>query len=101
MFIQEWFQENAAYLNHLKHLYTYIQNIIQGFQYRTHLGKTKDNITTLAILTKQLYELEKNENTIRLDYEHANMKKEKLIFHKQLTEIQNYKKIVISKLKGE
>jgi hypothetical protein len=36
-----------------------IKNIIQVFQYRTHLGKTKDNITTLAILTNQLYELEK------------------------------------------
>jgi hypothetical protein len=100
-FIQEWFEENAAYLNNLKHLYTYIQNTIQVFQYRTHLRKTKDNINTLAILTNQLYELEKSENTIRLDYEHANMKKEKLIFHKQLTEIQNHKNIVISKLKGE
>jgi viroplasmin and RNaseH domain-containing protein len=100
-FVQEWFEEKAAYLNHLKAVYTYIQNIIQVFQYRTHLGKTKDNINALAILTNQLYELEKNEINIRLEYERANMKMEKLIFHKKIIEIQNTKSLIISKFKGE
>jgi hypothetical protein len=75
--------------------------LIQVFQYRFLIGETRAKLSNLATLTNQLHELEKNEATIRLDYEHANMKKEKLIFHKKLTEIQNHKNIVISKLKGE
>lgn len=100
-FIHSWFDENAAYRIDLKNLYIYFQNLIQVFQYRNLIGDTKANLSNLASLTNQIHELEKNETNIRLDYEHANMKKEKLVFHKQLTEIQNQKNIVISKLKGE
>ena len=100
-FFLSWFDEKAAYKIDLKNLYIYIQNLIQVFQYRNLIGNTKANLSNLASLTNQLHELEKTETSIRLDYEHANMKKEKLIFHKQLTEIQNQKNIVISKLKGE
>jgi hypothetical protein len=100
-FIHSWFDEKAAYKIDLKSLYIYIQNLIQVFQYRNLIGDTRAKLSNLATLTNQLHELEKNEATIRLDYEHANMKKEKLIFHKQLTEIQNHKNNVISKLKGE
>jgi hypothetical protein len=100
-FIHSWFDEKGAYKIDLKNLYIYIQNLIQVFQYRNLIGDTRAKLSNLAILTNQLHELERNEATIRLDYEHANMKKEKLIFHKQLTENQNHKNIVISKLKGE
>jgi hypothetical protein len=100
-FTRQWFEESSAYLKHLKNLYFHIQNIIQVFQYRTHLGKTNEKIYNLAKLTIKLNELEKKETTIKLDYEHANMKKEKLFYHKEMIEIQNQKNIIISKLKGE
>jgi viroplasmin and RNaseH domain-containing protein len=100
-FTMEWFNENQAYQNNLKFLYLYMQNIMKVYQYRQLIGKSKEKLNILANLCSQIRELELKEQNLKVEYEHANMKKEKIIYHKELVAIQLQKSNVISKLKGE
>ncbi len=100
-FIKNYFIEKHAYLNDMKHFYIYIQQLVKVFEYHEFINQASFSLELFAKLSTQLKTLQKEENFIQQQYHNAMMKKEKLIFYRDLNIIKTNKESIISKLKGE
>jgi hypothetical protein len=100
-FVEKYFIEKHAYLNDMKQLYIYLQQLVKVFEYHEFVNKTTISIKKFAELSSDLKKLEKEENLLKQQYDNAMMKKEKLVFYRDLNIIKTNKESIISKLKGE
>jgi hypothetical protein len=100
-FLSQNFDERKAYKINLKHLFNSLQQLLFVFEYSAYLFGPINGLEKLSIYACQLKQLEVKEKQLEEEYEHANMKKDKLIFHKMLLGLKDEMNIIISNFKGE
>jgi hypothetical protein len=100
-FLVNHFDEKAAYRYHLKDFYTHIQNLAKVFEVRDQYPNFMIPLPILSNYSEALIQCLNQEKLIQREYQSAMMKKEKLVYYKQLMELKLKSESILLKLRGQ